>query len=489
MPDSLTTQSEPAFVCHVGANLRSACAGEPFYGELDGKRYCVLHFPGTNKSAEFQITFQEKLKRGDYDFRGVWFPNLLLFSTFTFGQEVNFGSAIFNGDAMFDSVTFERMAIFESCCFNAEADFSSATFNKGANFNHVIFSGTANIRRVGFNDGAGFNDAVFIGPANFIATEFAYAGFTASTFNSHAYFRSAIFNKKANFTWSTFKTYVSFGGAVFNEEADFANCSLNGETYFSDVTFRSYVTFAGTGGVEGVPPVFGDAASLDLQFARIENPSRFSFHTLSLRPHWFFNVDPRKFEFVNVDWLSSTDQELERLSAVDFGLRAPAHQLLAIACRHLAVNAEENHRYEEASEFRYLSMEARRLESWRGFAPWRLSWWYWLASGYGERVRKAFVVLMSIWFVSGLLYTRVGFARWEPKLASESDVAIARRDEVGAPLKFSRALTYSVSVMTFQKPEPRPATTAAQTIVLLETILGPVQAALLALAIRRKFMR
>ena len=32
-------------------------------------------------------------------------------------------------------------------------------------------------------------------------------------------------------------------------------------------------------------------------------------------------------------------------------------------------------------------------------------------------------------------------------------------------------------------------TGTAQTLVLLETILGPVQAALLALAIRRKFMR
>jgi hypothetical protein len=40
-----------------------------------------------------------------------------------------------------------------------------------------------------------------------------------------------------------------------------------------------------------------------------------------------------------------------------------------------------------------------------------------------------------------------------------------------------------------QKPEPKPLTGAAQTLVLLETILGPVQTALLALAIRRKFMR
>ena len=43
--------------------------------------------------------------------------------------------------------------------------------------------------------------------------------------------------------------------------------------------------------------------------------------------------------------------------------------------------------------------------------------------------------------------------------------------------------------MTLQKPEPRPATGVAQALVMVETILGPVQAALLALAIRRKFMR
>ena len=43
--------------------------------------------------------------------------------------------------------------------------------------------------------------------------------------------------------------------------------------------------------------------------------------------------------------------------------------------------------------------------------------------------------------------------------------------------------------MTLQKPEPLPANKRAKTLVLLETVLGPVQAALLALAIRRKFMR
>jgi hypothetical protein len=228
---------------------------------------------------------------------------------------------------------------------------------------------------------------------------------------------------------------------------------------------------------------------LDLQFARIEKPDHLSFHTLGLRPHWFVNVDARKFDFTNVKWHLSTSQEIKDLKSGGYGLVAPAHQLLAIALRQLAVNAEDNHRYEEASTFRYMAMDARRRERWAGLAFWRLSWWYWLASGYGERVFQAFLVLLGVLFLSGVLYNHVGFARWESKLASESDLVNARRDDVGAPLKFSRAMTYSAAVMTLQKPEPRPATTAAQSFVLLETILGPVQAALLALAIRRKFMR
>ncbi|MCA1614804.1 MAG: hypothetical protein LC795_13900 [Acidobacteria bacterium] len=136
-----------------------------------------------------------------------------------------------------------------------------------------------------------------------------------------------------------------------------------------------------------------------------------------------------------------------------------------------------------------MAMDARRLERWRGFAFWTLGWWYWLASGYGERVWRAFVVLIGMWLVGAALYTQVGFVRWEPRVSSEQEAWEARRDEVGQPLRWQRALTYSLGVMTLQKPEPRPATDAAQALVMLETILGPVQAALLALAIRRKFMR
>jgi hypothetical protein len=429
MPDPSKSEPESEFVCDCQESRRSACAGETFYKEHEGKRYCVLHFPSKEKSADFETALQRKLENEDLDFRGVWFPDELPFDYFEFRTKADFSFATFTGEADFSWATFSADADFAFATFTGEADFSWATFRAGASF--------------------------------------IYAIFTAS-----AYFKSSTFTANAYFFWAT-----------FSADPDFSFATFSAEVSFNSATFADHVRFAG----DERHQVFTDTSRLDLQFARIEKPDRVSFHTLSLRPHWFVNIDSRKFDFANVNWgRLSINEEISRLE--ENRISSP-HHLLAIACRNLAVNAEENHRYEEASKFRYMAMEARRLESWRGFAPWRLSWWYWLASGYGERVWQAFFVLLGILLLSALLYNHVGFARWEPRVASESDVVVAKRDEVGAPLKFSRALTYSLGVMTFQKPEPRPATTAAQTVVLFETILGPVQAALLALAIRRKFMR
>lgn len=427
MSDSVTAKPESTFVCDCDQRMRSACAGEPFYKEHEGKRYCVLHFPGGAKNEHFKHAIGRKIEKQDFDFRGVWFPDPFALVRFDFGEDVNFSEAIFSAGADFSQVKFR-----------AEANFSETTFSARADFTKAIFSGAAI--------------------------------FSGGTFSAMANFHSATFVGVANFTSTTFSAAVDFSLTTFNAAADFSHATLN-----------DYVRFEGN-----ERPRFKGVSSLDLQFARIEKPDHVSFHTLRLRPHWFVNVDARQFDFTNVDW--DWRGIAEEILAVRTQSLSP-DRLLAIVCRHLAVNAEENHRYEEASKFRYMAMDARRIENWLGFAPGNLRWWYWLASGYGERVMQAILVLLGILMLSAALYTRVGFARWEPKLESESDAASAKRDDVGAPLKFSRALTYSAAVMTFQKPEPRPATTAAQTIVLLETILGPVQAALLALAIRRKFMR
>jgi hypothetical protein len=482
MPDSPTSEPESDFVCDCEEWMRKACAGEPFYRELEGKRYCVLHYPGNSKGEGFDTAIKRKIGRHDFDFSGVWFPGAVDFKRFRFSEVADFFFATFIGPADFSFVNFTALAKFQGAKFNAEANFSSANFEGDANFAFTKFSAQAVFTAATFKNafflGTKFNDA-----AHFYAVKFeTNAYFLNASFDSDANFADCQFAREVNFKRAKFSARASFWEAKFNGKAVFHESSFLKEVHFREAIFSDYLEFTGTHDGN----VFGDLSSLDLQSARFEEPDRVLFHTVRLHPHWFINVDARNFDFINIHWCNYGNAKAE-LKLLDY---VPSrHRLFVITCRNLAANAEENDRFRSASQFRLMAMDAERLENWRGFDFRKLNWWYWLASGYGERITRALFVLFGIWLAAGVLYTCVGFARWEPKLASETDVAIARRDDVGAPLKFSRALTYSVGVMTFQKPEPRPTTAAAQTIVLLETILGPVQAALLALAIRRKFMR
>ncbi len=384
----------PAFVCDCQKWMRSACAGEPFYQEHEGKRYCVLHFPGAEKGAAFAEALKRKLDAEDFDFEGVWFPNGRDFSNYNFGAGANFSSAKFGAVANFSSAEFGADAHFSSAKFSAAADFFSATFGAAADFFSAIF--------------------------------------------------------------------------------------------------KDYVRFAGGEGKSG----FSDQSSLTLEDASIEKPERVSFHTLALRPHWFINADARKFHFTNVKWpdlerhgLMQRDGIKQVIEKTETSKGSSSYILLTEACRRLAVNAEENHRYEQASRLRYWAMDVQRRESRLGLAPWKLSWWYWLASGYGERIFRAFLVLLAVWLVFAWLYTQVSFARPPTTLTDENDAAAAKRVEFDGLREMPRALTYSFGVMTLQERELRPETTEAQALVAVETVLGPLQAALLALAIRRKFMR
>lgn len=380
------------------------------------------------------------------------------------------------GEPFFREHEGRRYCVFHLPCENKNPAFYEALQKKiekqDFNFKGFWFPADSNFAIFNFRKPVDFSEATFS----------AEAGFFHTTFKEYVSFEETIFNGGADFRGATFQEDAYFASARFTATVDFRETSFIEWANFRGTVFEDHVVF--TSNWEP-PPI--QTLSLSLQFARVEKPDHFSFHTLMLRPFCFVNVDARKFEFTNVEWhWRATEEEIRSLRG--FNVPAP-HRMLAIACRQLAVNAEENHRYEEASKFRYMAMDARRLEHWWGMDFRRLSWWYWLASGYGERIVRAAVVLLGIFFLSAALYTQVGFVRWEPRLSNESEATVSKRDGIGAPLKLSRALTYSAAVMTFQRPEPRPATTVAQTIVLFETILGPVQAALLALAIRRKFMR
>ncbi|HBB94820.1 MAG TPA: hypothetical protein DC054_05465 [Blastocatellia bacterium] len=547
MSSSPTPETETPFSCASEPWLETECLGEKFYKEHDGMQYCVFHYPG-NKSGFWEAVSQ-KLKAQDFNFQGVWFPNSWDFKHAKFTKDVNFERAHFEGEVDFSGASFDGGANFSHCSFKGGAYFHDVTFKLAtfegskfrisAQFSLTTFYDRISFRSCTFDGGGHFTRATFVSEVDFSGSSFrqelpsgfegeidcadfadaTFGGlveFDGARFKNSVRFRGAKFQdnvdlsngtydkradfsfckfksvtflhskfkRKADFQGSSFDHFAQFASASFDDDLDLTDSMFGGLADFTEASFRSHVRFSGS----PENPAFYSSSNLNLQFATFDKPEYVSFHSVTLHPHWFVNVDPRKFEFTNVAWKNEekAKREIAFLKSKDV---SPAHRLFIITCRRLAANAEENDRYREASHFRRMAMDAERLEKWRGFKFLGLSWWYWIASGYGERPFQAFLIFVSILILSAALYTRVGFARWEPKLANESDVATAKRDEVGVPLKPSRALTYSAGVMTLQKPEPKPATTTAQTIVLIETILGPVQAALLALAIRRKFMR
>jgi hypothetical protein len=214
-----------------------------------------------------------------------------------------------------------------------------------------------------------------------------------------------------------------------------------------------------------------------------------------LHAGWFVNIDSRKFVFTDIAWENHRASKAELKQELDDlqkrGFDEPHNfQLLTVAFRNLAANAEEFNRFEEASNFRKSASECERLERlsrrkefWKDFKANQASWrllrqapfdfvhflYRWL-SGYGEKWFRAFVWLFVIWFVFAFVYYFVqGF---------DGNVQLGLSDSFG----------YSLQVMTLQRPEPRPAG-FTRVIYGFETILAPLQAALLALAIRRKFMR
>ncbi len=558
-----------------------ACEGEPFFGEQEGKRYCVLHFPDVNKKAAFDVAVKKKLELKDFNYRGVWFPNGGRFSGLDIDKPVDFSYAVFNEGASFYSTTFRSKVKVEGAEFNedarfggvtfkAEVDFKSVTFRKEADFSRARFEGDADFWRCTFLGDAEFRDTVFLktasfwpaifnSTASFTKASFVSANFRASEFNGKAVFmwcafgfatfRQAAFVSDADFFESRFERMANFDQATFDAvarlkqsefgaEARFAFTTFNGEADFSYTVFKDFASFSGEHGRSG----FGRNAAVDFRDARFEMPNRVSFHGLTLRPHWFVNLDPREFEFIDVKWIGnlsrhSIDEEIgrlrrreeleERLAANSLAARRKSaeqyhdefeierltkyemqearaeaakddlqrlkrsrfYRLLSITCRQLAVNAEENHRYDQGSDFRFWSMELQRKEGWR--ARGRLTIGilhslYRYLSGYGEEILRALLMLVAIFLLFAFLYTRVGFVH-PPSPAPAAMMSIT--DEVGQPQKPTKALAYSLAVITLQRPDPRPLTATAWFTVLAETILGPIQAALLILAVRRRFMR
>lgn len=143
-------------------------------------------------------------------------------------------------------------------------------------------------------------------------------------------------------------------------------------------------------------------------------------------------------------------------------------------------NAEENRDYPTANEFHYWSMEAQRKEGWSRLGL--IATLYWALSGYGERPRRALGVLAAIWFAFTMFYLL---------LANSAPFWVFSATDLWQGLNYARqAAIYSLTALARLTPKPEPDELGwFQFLVTLEGLLGPLQIALLLLAVRRKVMR
>jgi uncharacterized protein YjbI with pentapeptide repeats len=421
-------------------------------------------------------------------------------------------------------------ADFSHTTFKDWADFSSGTvFEGGARFDGAIFEKKAEFYQSVFKKTALFalpriisrtkDPVTFEGPVKFYRSDLENAYFDEATFAKDADFAYTNL-KDAVFRNATFNGYTKFTGATLTapvRKTDFRRATFNGEVYFKEAKFSGYtdfyrtrfmdvVRFVGREGAVGQKPdkVFDLEGQVSFTRARIEKPKQFSFDTVELRPSWLCGVDAREFKFTRVEWFGlpngpegTLDDEISLLQERE-GVKSP-HTLLAQTCRELSINAEQNRDYRLSGEFHYWSMDALRKQSWSAFKCLRLqalrdSWRnirkrfdliatsYWALSGYGERPRRAFWVLVAIWLAFAVLYF----------LAVESSpFLVSSASDIWQGIDYARqAAVYSLSALVRLNPRPQSeGLDWFQTLVIIEGILGPLQIGLLLLAIRRRVMR
>lgn len=530
--DDLQNQTMTVRDCFVGqfheiekdSIRQGVCQSLPADQFVVNDHYCILHAPTQSKDLEeFNRIVNEKITRRESHFEAIVFPGSFrldhgnpydLPMNFRYAQFLSsvelhkiktkylyFDHCVFHGFTHFNSVLIQELATFDSAVFKREAWFSGSHFGR-SDFSNAIFQGSTR-----FNMGATFNNTADFTSARFESS----TDFSSAIFRDSVWFNEAVFPDKSNisFVWSEFETLVSFKKAIF----------------------EGYVSFDGTES----RPVFGKDAVLDLQKAQLERPERLSFHTVRLQPNWFVNANARKLVFTNCHWKDqynknvNTESELECLvqtvanydkitagspqQRIDPSTSNP-NKLLTQTCWQLADNYEKSKGFSDASVFRRIAFESERLDRKARIKKWykRLAdilkgdveceaatagilgrtrqifelfesknrpydlvhSLYHHLSGYGEKWFRAFCWLLLIWIFFAVLYWLTGsfiFLENQP------------------PMDFGHAIGYSLQVMALRTPEPRPY--GASTIILygVETILSPVVAALLALAIRRKFMR
>jgi uncharacterized protein YjbI with pentapeptide repeats len=523
-------------VLHLPSNTKVNEFKKLFEDKLKEKKY---NFKGVWFPAK--LKFPKEIYEIPVNFSYATFAAKAKFKDTVFLEEVNFSKAVFLADVNFDTARFL-----------SKVDFYKTKFSANVFFKQSIFGGEAFFRTTTFLGEADFDESLFLAKANFDSAEFSESSeifFKKTKFCEEVNFHYTIFagyvlfegndkNKVFLDKTSTKKERKRQPLTFEKEKLKKIKPELDQlELKKSNLTGEKLKAIELE--IEALKKAdLEEECFLNLQDARIENPERVSFHTVRLEPNWFVNVNAGKFVFTACDWCYymfgipsrwrqyfkvrrrwrvfrasklCVEKEIQKLK--NRGFTTNPHKLLAKTCWQLADNYEVSKSFTRASMFRQLAQESNRKEELidnklrylNGKKFWTWNWWYWLSSLYGESSLRAGLFLLGILLAFTFVYSLTTFQvcpsyqPFQTSLQQDEKNALCQLNpntilctcqKRGLGILDGEAFVHSLSTAAFQNVEYRkPISELSELFVILERIFAPLQAALLALAIRRKFMR
>ncbi len=444
-----------------------------------GEYFCLLHLPAEQKDAiPFLNLIAEHLAAGRSDFRYVYFPE-------TYGAQ--FTERVFPGEANLMHIVASRGIFLDRATLPHGLRITGGPFHD-IRFDDATIEGSVDIQFSGNLEGLTAYRGKFRGDISIQGPQFRSVNFTNAETAGRVTFRGGFIGD------------CTFYGMKIQGSLDCRDCHFSRSPDFRTVEFGTSAEVHLSGSViEGkgltivgvpIPPAVIALDGTTIQGdTRVEAESgRPSTRLLARKkpPRFggsvrFTNVDlsecrlvgnyiPQIEELGNIRWARRFGRSvlydeiaMRRGARIGFTEIREAYQVLKEKYRVLGDNAR-------AGDFHYGEMEMRRRE--RGWLRRFLSpeFLYWFASGYGTGYVRAFLMMVLLILLFAGLYW------WTDCTAFPGGVL--------------DALRYSIGVATLQRPQPTSELTqAGRWVQLTETILGPVQIALFALALRMRLKR
>lgn len=378
--------------------------------------------------------------------------------------EVN-SVVLLKGILKIDSSIITGEVLAERTAFPS-VSFRASKFKSSVSFWGAMFLDESNFEQTTFDKGVVFDNSHFVEKADF---EFAH-------FEEAATFGGSTFVEWVTFDFATSLHGPVFFHVIFYKGVSFSHAAFGEHVYFLGSNFKGPAIFRGRGVVKKRNANSQTEDSFlfkgDVNFAVVDFkvPEEVIFERVNLSQAYFRETHLDKVRFIEVKW----DERNGRRSVQnERNVKKEDYGLLAHLYRQLKKNYEEARDYPTAGDFHYGEMEMTRRMHWaRGeFFNWFLTKAYKVLSGYGENIKKALIWTGVILLAPALIYY------WFGATVDESST-----------LGFIDSLVRSLGYMTFRISQT-PNEIWAKALMIGQAILGPIQLALVALALRRKFRR